>query len=163
MVRPVLAALPILLLAACAPQPRFDTSEADLSVTPEQAVSQMERLEGTRVLWGGVIVASHNREESTQLEVLGYPLTDRQRPDTDASPQKRFLAIKSGYLETADYAPGRQVTVSGPLTGIRSGRVGKARYSYPVVRIDDSHLWPEAGNRPQGPRFHFGIGVIFGN
>ncbi|HKJ71102.1 MAG TPA: Slp family lipoprotein [Gammaproteobacteria bacterium] len=150
-----------LLLAACA-QPRFDTNRTALSVTPQKAAADMAHLEGTRVLWGGVIVAAHNRENSTQLEVLGYPLNDRQRPQQDAKPQQRFLAVKDGYLETADYAQGRWITVSGPLTGTRAGRVGEAEYSYPVVRIEDIQLWPKE-QRPNEPRFHFGIGVIFGH
>lgn len=163
MIRLALAALTLFLVAACASKPPFDTSETELTVTPDEAVADMDRLEGTRVLWGGVIVAAHNREETTQLEILGYPLNSRQRPTTDESPLRRFLAIKDGYLETADYAQGRQVTVTGPLAGTRSGRVGEADYTYPVVSIEDSHLWPKGEQRSQEPRFHFGIGVLFGN
>jgi len=157
---PLLALL--LLLAGCATTPRFDTSQTAVSVTPEQAVSETSRLEGTRVLWGGAIVSSTNQEETTRLEVLAYPLDDRQRPRTEAKPVRRFLAIKEGYLETADYAQGRWVTLTGPLTGTRAGRVGEAPYTYPVVRVEDIQLWPEERRRAE-PRFHFGIGVIFGN
>jgi outer membrane lipoprotein len=160
--RQTLILLPlVLLLAGCAGKPRFDTADTALGVTPDQAVNEMARLEGTRVLWGGVIVAARNREQSTQLEILGYPLNDRQRPVPDADPQRRFLALKDGYLETADFAQGRWVTLTGPLTGTRAGRVGEADYTYPVVRIEDIELWPKA-ERPREPRFHFGIGVIFG-
>ena len=162
MTRLAFAATVLLLLTACAAEPRFDTSQTMLSVTPDQAVTEMDRLEGTRVLWGGVIVASRNREATTLLEVLGYPLNDRQRPISDAKPQRRFLAIKQGYLETADFAQGRWITLTGPLTGTRRGQVGEADYTYPVVRIEDIQLWPQE-QRPREPRFHFGIGVIFGN
>ncbi|MEF8980326.1 Slp family lipoprotein [Thiohalorhabdus sp.] len=158
-----MAVIPLLLVAACASQPRFDTNDTMLSVTPEDAVADMDRLKGIRVLWGGVIVAAHNREKTTRLEILGYPLNGRQHPVTTESPQRRFLAVKEGYLETADYAQGRRVTVAGTLTGTQSGRVGEATYTYPVVRIEDSHLWPKAESRRQEPRFHFGIGVLFGN
>lgn len=162
--RHALILLPLLLLlAGCASKPRFDTAETALDVTPAQAVSDKERLEGTRVLWGGVIVAARNQADRTQLEVLGYPLNDRQRPIPDAEPQRRFLAVKQGYLETADYAQGRWITVTGKLTGTRAGRVGEADYTYPVVGIEDIELWPKAeGQRRNEPRFHFGIGVIFG-
>ena len=163
MIRFALTALSLLLVAACASKPPLDTSGADLTVTPDEAVADMDRLEGSRVLWGGVIVAAHNREDRTQLEILGYPLNDRQRPVTDESPQRRFLAVKEGYLETADYAQGRQVTVTGPLAGTRSGRVGEADYTYPLIRIEDSHLWPKGEQPSREPRFHFGIGVLFGN
>jgi len=163
MTRLTFAAIPLLVMAACAPKPPLDTTEVDLSLTPEAALADMDRLEGTRVLWGGVIVAARNREESTRLEILGYPLNNRQRPATEDAPQRRFLAVKEGYLETADYAQGRQVTVTGPLIRTQSGRVGEATYTYPVVRIEDSHLWPKVEPSSREPRFHFGIGVLFGN
>lgn len=162
MARTLFAVAVVLLVAGCATKPRFDTANTALSVTPRQAVTEMARLEGTRVLWGGAIVAAVNREDTTQLEILAYPLNDRQRPEPKAKAQRRFLAVKAGYLETADYAQGRWVTLTGPLTGTRDGRVGDAPYTYPVVAIEDIHLWPET-KRGTEPRFHFGIGVIFGN
>ncbi|HKJ89162.1 MAG TPA: Slp family lipoprotein, partial [Gammaproteobacteria bacterium] len=80
----------------------------------------------------------------------------------DKSPQGRFLAVNEGYLETADYAPGRRVTLTGPVTGLKKGLIGKATYTYPVVKVDDIQLWrKEQRYRPE-PGFHFGIGVIFG-
>jgi outer membrane lipoprotein len=161
MPRYLLAAVVLMLVGGCATTPRFDTNQTALSVTPDQALAEMDRLEGTRVLWGGVIVAARNLEKTTQLEVLGYPLDDRQRPRTDAEAQRRFLAVHEGYLETADYAQGRRVTLTGPLTGIRRGEVGDAPYTYPVVRAEDIELWPEEKPGSE-PRFHFGIGVIFG-
>lgn len=153
----------LLILTACGGGPRFETDDVTLSVTPEQAAEEPERLEGIRILWGGVIVRAVNQEERTRLEVLAYPLDSEQRPDTETKAGIRFLAEKAGYLETADYAPGRRVTVKGTLQGIREGRIGEAPHTYPVVQVSDLHLWPKAEARRSGPRFHFGIGVIFGN
>ncbi|HKL77551.1 MAG TPA: Slp/YeaY family lipoprotein [Gammaproteobacteria bacterium] len=157
---PLFAAL--LLLAACAGGPRLETTGVMHSVTPAQAAAEFPRLQGTRVLWGGRIVSSRNDPESTRLEVLAYPLDRSQRPRLDSDPQGRFLAVKAGYLETADYAPGRAVTLTGELVATEAGRIGEADYTFPKVRVNQLHLWPER-RRAQEPRFHFGIGVIFGN
>ncbi len=151
-----------LMLAACAAGPQFDTADVALSVTPQQAASDFERIKGAGVLWGGVIVNAVNEETLTRLEILAYPLDSRHRPDTDAKAGIRFLAEKAGYLETADYAQGRQVTVKGTAADLRKGRIGDAPHTYPVVRVARIHLWPRAEPRTE-PRFHFGIGVIFGN
>lgn len=153
-----------LLLAGCASKgPGFKTDGVSTGLTPREASTRAADIAGTRVLWGGVIVNSTNLENATQLEVLGYPLDDDQDPRTDAGPTGRFLVIESGYLETADYAPGRRVTVVGPVTGTRQGRIGESVYTYPVVEPDRIHLWPrETAQRQTEPRIHFGVGVIFG-
>jgi outer membrane lipoprotein len=106
-----------------------------------------------------VIVDARNLADRTQLEVLGYPLDDRNRPDRDAQPVGRFLAMHPGYLETADYKEGRLVTVVGTVTEARTGTVGEARYVYPVVNVTALKLWPTEQQEAAEPRFHFGIGV----
>jgi outer membrane lipoprotein len=117
----------------------------------------------SRVIWGGMIVATRNLTEFTELEVLGYPLEGSQRPATNRSPHGRFLVRKPGYLEEVDYAQGRHVTVTGTLGENVDGHVGEAPYVYPVVQATELHLWPEAHRAPAGqPRFHIGVGVIFG-
>ncbi|MFA9462021.1 Slp family lipoprotein [Thiohalorhabdus methylotrophus] len=159
--RTLLLVLWVLALGACA-TPRFPTEQIALDVTPGQAKADMSRLEGTRVLWGGTIVNATNKEDSTRLEILAYPLDGDQRPDLEEPPQGRFLALEEGYLETASYAPGREVTVSGRLTGLREGMIGEAAYSYPVVEVVDIQLWKEDRGSAPGSNFRFGIGVIFG-
>jgi outer membrane lipoprotein len=152
----------LFLLTGCAASPPLETGGVMQSVTPAQAEAEFPRLEGTKVLWGGVIVSSRNLRETTRLEVLAFPLNHRQRPRTEADPLGRFLAEKAGYLETQDYAPGREITLSGTLTATREGKIGEAGYTYPFVRVNQLHLWPEPVSEPES-RFHFGIGVIFGN
>ena len=144
--------------AACASGPRYDTARYSTSITPALAVKNNAALLDKEVLWGGLLINSINNEGATQLEILDYPLDSSQRPDTDLSPRGRFLAVKTGYLETADYAQGRLVTVAGRLTETRSGQVGQATYVYPVVETETVHLWPKVSNAPQ-TRVHFGIGI----
>lgn len=151
-----------LLLSACAATPEFDTRGADLATTPQQAASASEAQTGSRHLWGGIIIASSNLKEATQLEILAYPLDNKQKPDGNKAPLGRFLAREAGYLETAIYAPGRAVTVLGTLREIQHGRIGEAEYSYPVLQIDQLHLWPRPGEAGD-TQIHFGIGVMLHN
>ena len=162
--RATIACLLVLSLAGCASSPEFDDTGLNRSLTPTQAAERGETVVGERVLWGGTIVDSRNLEANTRLEVLAYPLNDWERPRSSASAQGRFLVMKSGYVETADYAPGRQVTVVGVVEALQDGRIGESRYTYPVVRAEKLHLWSEdEGRRSSGPRVNFGIGVIFSN
>ena len=150
-----------LLMAGCASGPRFDPTGVARAVTPRQAVAEITALKGTRVLWGGVVVNSANLADATRIEVLAYPLGSSQEPNLAANPLGRFLVLKPGYLETADYGQGREVTVIGPLEGVRQGKVGQASYQYPVVSAERIHLWPGPSVEPR-TRFHIGVGVIFG-
>lgn len=151
-------------LAGCASSPDFDETGVDRSLTPKLAADRGQEIVGQRVIWGGTIVDSRNLEDDTRLEVLGYPLNDWERPRDSGSAQGRFLVLKSGYLETADYAPGRHITVVGPIEALQDGRIGESAYIYPVVRADTLHLWkPESSRGGGGARVNFGIGVIFSN
>lgn len=153
----------ILLAAGCATKPRFETSGINAEVTPQMVTREAAAASGHDVLWGGVIVNSSNLADATQLEVLAYPLDDRQRPNSERRPIGRFLAVAPGYLETADYAPGRLITVRGPVEDLSTGRIGDASYTYPVVKIADSQLWQrKPAADVSRPRFNFGIGVMIG-
>ncbi len=160
--RTILGMSVVALLCGCAAAPKFDTTGVDMTITPQRASMETEQLGSARVLWGGMIIGSRNLTDATELEVLAYPLASNREPDTAQAPLGRVLAVRDGYLETADYTQGRSVTFNGALDGIRQAQIGEAEYTYPVVRIDMLHLWPQRGASSE-PRVHFGIGVMFGN
>ena len=149
-----------LLFSACASGPRYPTEGVELAATPQLATAEASALRGKTILWGGMIINSSNLKNQTRLEILAYPLDSNQYPQTDSAPLGRFLLVKEGYLETVDYAPGRLVTLRGPLAGTESGKVGETRYTYPLVRAQELYLWSRAGKSE--PRVHFGVGVVFG-
>lgn len=160
------AAALALMLAGCATGPRFDAKDYDRRITP-QAVQKGEAANGTRVLWGGMIINTSNFEGGSELEILAYPLiTSSQRPDTTKAPLGRFIARTGDYLESVDYAQGRLVTVAGPVTGTRSGMIGEAHYTYAVVEPETGkiYLWPVGSERGAGtPHFSIGLGVLLGH
>jgi outer membrane lipoprotein len=143
-------------LSACTTGPER-SAQGDRRVVPSAAAERTQELRGQRVEWGGILLDSRNLREDTELEVLAYPLSADGRPDTRGRPQGRFIAVAKGYLETVEYAPGRQVTLSGPLAGTRQVRRGEASYRYPVVEVTDLTLWQREYPGDSGPRIHFGI------
>ena len=147
----------LLLVAGCATP--YDIGNADPRVTPVEAAKDVAGMLNHTVAWGGLIAAAKNLKDQTELEVVGYPLDTENRPDSNAAPTGRFLAIQPGYLETADYAPGRLITVVGTVTETRRGTVGEAPYVYPVVAASQLRLWPKPTGDRREPGFHFGIGV----
>ncbi|RFA24797.1 hypothetical protein CAI21_20220 [Alkalilimnicola ehrlichii] len=155
----LLLLLLMLGLAACATGPGFDRAGVDTDIMPPRAVAEMDARQGERVIWGGTVINVRNLEDRTRLEILAYPLDRSQRPRTGASAAGRFLVDYPGYLETADYGSGREVTVVGELLREQRGKVGDAEYRYPLVAAEDVYLWPREPVREQ-PRVRFGIGVM---
>jgi outer membrane lipoprotein len=148
----------LLLVTACASAPSFNTVGVDRSLTPQGVAATPQPATGKSVQWGGVIVSTTNLKGSTQIEVLAYPLDADGRPKTDGTAQGRFILERTGYLEPASYAEGRQVTAVGTLTRTQTGRVGEADYTYPVISARQLYLWPKGQGR-DGTSTFFNIGV----
>jgi outer membrane lipoprotein len=147
-----------LLICACTTARLTPEQAALRAVTPTMAAAQPSMHQGKRVEWGGLLIATHNRQNHTLIEILAYPLRTDGRPDLDNQPLGRFLAIREGYLEPLEFTTGKQLTVTGPITGTRQGRVGEGDYIYPTMDAGRLHLWPrEAPSR--APRLRFGLGV----
>ena len=152
--------LAALLLGGCAT--RFDIGTAEHRITPQQAANNIGLVQHKTIAWGGIIVASKNLASQTQLEVLSYPLDDNGRPEREAKAGGRFIALHPGYLELANYAEGRFVTMTGTVSETRAGSVGEAHYVYPVLAIKTLFLWPTPEEEAAKPQFHFGVGVGIG-
>lgn len=159
----LLAGLLALLLTACATPPFRDEvmRSADRQLTPAVASSQAEGVAGRRVLWGGRIAEVRNLADRTEITAVAYPLDGSGVPETGKRSLGRFILVRAGYLESADYAPGRDITAYGEITGLRSVKVGNASLLVPVVKGLELRLWPKAPARSE-PSVHFGIGVGVG-
>jgi len=145
------------VLAGCAAGPQT-RSAADNS--PAAVAADPARFQGQRVEWGGQIAAVHNLRNRTELEVLAYPLSSGGRPGIAGSPLGRFIAVRSGFLEPADFAPGRLVTVSGVIGPPREGAVGETRYLFATLSAESLRLWDSsAAYQPSGVYPFGAIGV----
>lgn len=118
------------------------------SVAFEELVRDPGRYKGERVVLGGILLASRNLKEGTELEILQKPLSRTDEPrDVDAS-AGRFIARYPGYLETTVYAKDRRVTVLGKVEGRLERPIGEIVYSYPLIGIEKIHLWPVLEESP---------------
>lgn len=150
--------LTLLALLGCASSPKV-AENAERGVTPSQAAAGKSGIGDKPLQWGGVIVETRNLPKVTELEILAYPLKSNGRPDLSAPPNGRFIARRPGYLEPVDYRKGRQITATGSLAERRTGQVGEAAYTFPILSADELVLWPEQNDRKASPRVNFGLGV----
>ncbi len=136
------AALSLLTLAGCAhivsPELR---SEATPGLTFPMVLANPSAYTGSIVIWGGLVIGIRNRADGTILTVLETPLENGERPEGGESSRGRFLATTSRYLDPAIYHRGTRVTIAGEITGKEMRAVGEKPYLYPVVAIQEIHLW----------------------
>ncbi len=146
------------LLAGCATTPDFDTTQVDKTLTPQSVIAEPDLSYGKIALWGGIILNTLNLENTTQIEILAYPLNTSYKPSQENQPLGRFIIQHKDYLEPATYAQGRLITVLGSISDNQNGKVGESTYIYPVINAQQIHLWSlyDDENRTS---FHLGIGI----
>lgn len=153
--RLICLSLLVLFLSACASTPMGNNTEQKL--TPKQVITQIEKYQSETIHWGGTIVNTSNKKTTTEIEIIAYHLKDNGRPDLGSPPLGRFIAIQEGYLEVADYAADKQVSLTGTIIDIRKGKVGEADYTFPTVSTREIKLL--SAETKLKPRFNFGFGL----
>ena len=129
--------------------------------TPTEIAAAPERYHGLDVVWGGKIVDVRNLADSTEVQIVAYPLDASQRPDPNAPTLGRFVVALPGYVEPLDFPAGRFVTLRGQVAGSRTLPIDEHELVLPLVADATMHLWPP--NFPyEEPRVHFSFGVGVG-
>jgi len=153
----ILLLIVLLSVTACASSPlKLDGVNTQVS---SAMVSADHPYTGMRVVWGGMIIKTQPLQHLTQIEVLAYPVDSDGEPDQHAPSQGRFLIQHQGFLEPADFAAGRWVSVVGSIGPSQTGTVGEASYRFPVIKAEQLQLWPQNTGSDSRTFFHFGIGV----
>jgi outer membrane lipoprotein len=146
----------LLTLSGCAHVVSPELRErVDKTISTEALFKEPEVFKGRLVILGGIIVSSRNAVEGTYLEVLERPLDSLGRPkDTDIS-RGRFIILYEGYLDSAVYSKGREVTVAGEVMGKMVRPLGEMEYPYPLIKSKELHLFEPRRGLPI--RFEIGI------
>ncbi len=95
------------------------------------------------VRWGGDIIEVQNHSDHTDVLVLARELKKDGEPKEDGAVDGRFIARFGSFIDPAQLPEGRLLTVSGPVIGMESHKVGEYPYRYPVVQVTAWHLWPK--------------------
>ena len=95
-----------------------------------------------KVRWGGVILNTENKHESSWLTIIAFPLKDNGEPIISDQSLGRFIAVVDQFLEPLVYSSERQITVKGNLLRTEIQKIGEFSYEYPVVQVEHAYLWP---------------------
>ncbi|MDH5392074.1 MAG: Slp family lipoprotein [Gammaproteobacteria bacterium] len=135
--------LTALLLPACSSHiPASIKHAPDAAPDITQVRQHADRYLSQTVRWGGVILKTENKKNSSWLSIIALPLNKVGEPQiTDNSPG-RFIAIIDEFVEPLVYKPERLITVTGQLMRTQALNIGEFSYEYPVIKVDHYYLWP---------------------
>jgi outer membrane lipoprotein len=111
------------------------------NLLPAQAGDQNANNE--RVRWGGTIVTVHTESERSCFEIVGTQTGVDGRPERLDKSEGRFIACRKGFYDPVVFSAGRELTITGSITGFESRKIGDYDYRYPIVAADVVYLWPE--------------------
>jgi len=152
----------LLTLAACAPAPIYKNVTNLTPAFPAEVARAPEHFSGVSVIWGGRIVQVTNLADHSEVEVLAYPLDSSQRPKANDFGNGRFIAVMPGYVESLDFPAGGLITASGKINGSLAGKVGDADYVFPLISVDQAHVWTADEMNKGHNNVQFGVGVGVG-
>ena len=130
-----------LALNGCAIVPAPIAGKDFTAITPAQATAQ--NAHSARVRWGGAIIKVDPKSDVTCFEVLSRALTPDARPNRRDDSDGRFMACANGFYDPEIYRKGRDLTVTGQVTGTEQHQVGEHPYTYATVSADGIYLWPK--------------------
>lgn len=102
------------------------------------------------VMFGGVIVATRNFPDKTEIEVIQKNLDSFGYPSRGDETEGRFVFVKEGFLEPEIYSKGRYVTGAGKLAGTQSGKIDNREMELPVIEVAELRLWEDYSKAPYG-------------
>ena len=131
--------------------------KVDRGLTLDIVRAKPDAYAGRNVLWGGIIVASENMEDSTEIEVLETELfyDDTPQSESQSLSKGRFIIKAEKFLDTAVFKPAKRVTVAGVVKGAQTRKIGKMDYIYPIVMPMELKLFD-----PQ-PKIYIGVTPMF--
>ncbi len=141
-IRGLVLAVALVALSGCATYPiSKNLREQAKPLTLAQVSTNLAAYTGTVVIWGGRVIQTVNDTNGGSIYVLKLPLTRDGRPQFHGVSTGRFIARSKGYVDPEEFRRGRLITVAGKVEGAVKEPVQKIEYTYPVVSIDELHLW----------------------
>ena len=99
--------------------------------------------EGRNVILGGYVLEVKNEPDGSLLTILQAPLDFQNRPHSRDKSKGRFLARTDKFMDPEIYKKDRKITVGGKIAGVSAQPLGDHIYQYPVIVIEELHLWAE--------------------
>jgi outer membrane lipoprotein len=147
----------ILLLSGCSGLPTVmrDTSYSNTRLSAVKM--DISAYQNMSFRWGGTVINVINKKDSSQIQVLYYPISRYGRPLTDRKTEGRFVITSPQFLDPAIFKEGTAITVTGVLSGEIKQQVGEKTLTLPLLTIDNIHIWTDYSQTDDGfyPRHYY--------
>lgn len=146
-ISPALRFAPVLLiisvmLTACSSHLSPEISQAlEGAPSVSQVLDNTDLYLSQKIRWGGLILDTENKLDTSWLTIVAFPLNDRGRPKLSAQSPGRFIAIVDEFLEPLVYKSDREITLTGRIFRTETRMVGEFPFAYPVIEVKHYHLW----------------------
>jgi len=142
----------ILLLQGCSYAISPDVAHtADRTIIYEKLAADPPAFTGKTVILGGVIVKTNPAKSGTLVEIVQKELDYWGKPLRTDRTGGRFLVLHPGFLDAMVYAPGREVTVAGEVTGTEQKAIGNLELVELLVKAREMKLWPREKTARETP------------
>jgi len=133
----------LLFLSGCSGLPRTMQGGGFANINLLTVKANIPAHQNKAFRWGGSIINVVNEENSSQIQVLYYPIGSYGRPLTEKKTEGRFAISSPLFLDPAIYKEGAEITVTGILSGEIKQQIGKKTLTLPLLNIQNIHIWPE--------------------
>jgi len=131
------------LLNGCSGLPKTMRSSSYSNLNLSTVKAKIPSYLNSSFRWGGTIINVTNEKDSSQIQILFYPISRYGQPQTNRKTEGRFAITSPKFLDPAIYKEGSKVTVTGSLTGEIKQKIGEKVLTLPLLSLDNIHLWPD--------------------
>ena len=131
------------LLQGCSYAISPDVSRAaDRTVTFEHFQADPSSFQGKIVIFGGLIAQVRHVQNGTFIEIIQKELDYWGKPRRTDRTGGRFIVHQPRVLDDLVFAPGREITVAGEVTGTENNLLSDSLAMYPLINAREIKLWP---------------------
>ncbi len=143
-----------LLLQGCSYAISPDVSRtADRTITFEHLQADPSSFKGKTVILGGLIAQVRHVKNGTLIEIVQKELDYWGKPRRTDRTGGRFIVHQPRALDVLVFAPGREITIAGEVTGTEERSPGDSAVLYPFIIAREIKLWPREKPGWEKPQF----------
>jgi outer membrane lipoprotein len=143
-----------LLLQGCSYAISSDVSRiADRTITFEHLQADPSSVKGKTVILGGLIAQVRQVKNGTLIEIVQKEIDYWGKPRRTDRTGGRFIVHQSRALDVLVFAPDREITIAGEVTGTEEKSLSESVIAYPLISAREIKLWPREKPGWEKPQF----------